>query len=53
MRERIKGIEDLDLAEDEGAIAELARSMIKMLGEDPDREGLRRTPERFEGAMRF
>jgi GTP cyclohydrolase I len=53
MSERIKRIEDLDLAEDQGAIAELARSMIKTIGEDPEREGLRRTPERFESAFRF
>jgi GTP cyclohydrolase IA len=53
MSERIKGIEDLDLGEEQGAIAELARSMIKVIGEDPEREGLRRTPERFESALRF
>ena len=35
MRERIKGIEDLDLAEDEGAIAGLARSMIKCSAKTP------------------
>lgn len=34
-------------------IAELVRKMIVQLGEDPDREGLRRTPERFEKALRF
>ncbi len=27
--------------------------MIAKLGEDPDREGLRKTPERFEKALRF
>ena len=37
----------------QGEIADLARSMIKMIGEDPDREGLRRTPERFEHALRY
>ena len=26
---------------------------MKQIGEDPDREGLRRTPERFEKALRF
>jgi GTP cyclohydrolase IA len=36
-----------------GSIAELVRSMIAQLGEDPSREGLRRTPERFEKAIRF
>jgi GTP cyclohydrolase I len=34
-------------------IAELVREMLVQLGENPDREGLRRTPERFEKALRF
>jgi GTP cyclohydrolase IA len=34
-------------------IADLARQIITILGEDPNREGLRRTPERFEEALRF
>ncbi len=34
-------------------IAELMRSMIRTVGEDADREGLRDTPERFERAFRF
>src|ERR1700739_4812329 len=36
-----------------GKIAELVREMLIQLGENPDREGLRRTPERFEKALRF
>jgi len=36
-----------------GSIAELVRQMLARLGEDPDREGLRRTPERFEKALRY
>jgi len=36
-----------------GNIAELVRKIIAQLGEDPGREGLRRTPERFEKALRF
>ncbi len=32
---------------------ELVREMIIRLGEDPDREGLSRTPERVEKAMQF
>jgi len=32
---------------------ELVREMIIRLGEDPDREGLSRTPERVEKAMHF
>jgi GTP cyclohydrolase IA len=37
----------------EETIADLVRKMIALLGEDPNREGLRRTPERFEKALRF
>ena len=40
-------------AEDAGKIADLVRQMLVALGEDPEREGLRRTPERFEKALRF
>ncbi len=36
-----------------GRIAELVREMIAELGEDPNREGLRQTPERFEKALRY
>jgi GTP cyclohydrolase IA len=36
-----------------GSIAELVRRMLVQIGEDPNREGLRRTPERFEKALRF
>src|SRR5208282_2389274 len=39
-------------AKDE-SIACLVRKMIAMVGEDPNREGLRKTPERFEKALRF
>lgn len=35
------------------SIAELMRKVIALVGEDPNREGLRRTPERFEKALRF
>jgi GTP cyclohydrolase I len=36
-----------------GSLAERMREMLEMLGEDPSREGLVRTPERYEKAMRF
>jgi GTP cyclohydrolase I len=36
-----------------GNIADLVRRMIAQIGEDPNREGLRRTPERFEKALRY
>src|SRR6202030_757359 len=35
------------------SIADLVRKMLVLLGENPEREGLRRTPERFEKALRF
>lgn len=46
---------EITIAETAGSetIAELVRKMLIQLGEDPDREGLRRTPERFEKALRF
>jgi GTP cyclohydrolase I len=34
-------------------IADLVRKMLVLIGEDPNREGLRRTPERFEKALRY
>lgn len=34
-------------------IADLVRKIIVMLGEDPTREGLRKTPERYEKALQF
>ncbi len=39
--------------EETESIAELIRRLLVLLGEDPTREGLRRTPERFEKALRF
>ena len=39
-------------AKDEN-IAALVRMMISIIGEDPNREGLRKTPERFEKAFKF
>ena len=38
---------------EETSIAPLIRKMLAQLGEDPDREGLARTPERVEKALRF
>ena len=35
------------------SIADLVRKMIALIGEDPSREGLRKTPERFEKALRY
>src|SRR5574340_564440 len=35
------------------SFSELARELLVRLGEDPGREGLQRTPERMEAALRF
>jgi GTP cyclohydrolase I len=53
-----KPIEEIQLNEPgrtgpRDSIADLARRMIFLLGEDPERDGLRKTPERFEKALRF
>jgi GTP cyclohydrolase I len=34
-------------------IADLMRKILVKLGEDPEREGLKKTPERYETAMKF
>jgi len=38
---------------DAKTIACHVREIIKEIGEDPDREGLRKTPERYEKALKF
>jgi len=38
---------------DTSIMQELIRNLLGKIGEDPEREGLRRTPERFEQAMKF
>src|SRR6516162_143266 len=35
------------------SVASQMRDVLRMLGEDPSREGLKHTPERWEKAMRF
>jgi GTP cyclohydrolase I len=35
------------------SIAGMLRRMLRLIGEDPSRDGLRHTPERFEKALRF
>jgi GTP cyclohydrolase IA len=37
----------------EHAIATHVREIIRLIGEDPEREGLRKTPERYEKALKF
>ncbi len=34
-------------------VASLVRKMIPLIGEDPEREGLKKTPERYEKALKF
>jgi GTP cyclohydrolase IA len=34
-------------------VASLVRKMIMLIGEDPEREGLKKTPERYEKALKF
>jgi GTP cyclohydrolase I len=58
MTEKMKRTEDLALAEPGSvgtseSVADLVRRILRLIGEDPDRDGLRRTPERFEKALRF
>jgi GTP cyclohydrolase I len=44
---------DDDSVGEEGRYAELVRAQLALLGEDPDREGLQRTPLRVQKAMAF
>ena len=37
----------------EPSIADIMTQILTELGEDPNREGLQRTPERVEGALRY
>ena len=58
MTEKIKRTEELTLAESASkekpeSVADLVRRILQLIGEDPDRDGLRQTPHRFEKALRF
>jgi GTP cyclohydrolase I len=46
-------LSDLDSDESRPSIANAMRKILESIGEDPNRDGLRRTPERFEKAFRF
>jgi GTP cyclohydrolase I len=35
------------------SVASLVRKMLALIGEDPEREGLKKTPERYEKALKF
>lgn len=52
----LDGTDDLEFTEsttDSAAIAPMVENMLHALGEDPQREGLVKTPHRVEKAMRF
>jgi GTP cyclohydrolase I len=58
MTEKMRRTEDLALAEPGSvgtseSVADLVRRILRLIGEDPDRDGLRHTPERFEKALRY
>lgn len=58
MTDKLKSTEELMLTDTAGtekpeSMADLVRRMLYLIGEDPDRDGLRHTPERFEKALRF
>ena len=47
-------LNDLDSkSKNEHAIAEHVREIIRLVGEDTEREGLRKTPERYQKALKF
>ena len=47
-------LNDLDSkSKNEQAIAGHVREIIRLVGEDPEREGLRKTPERYQKALKF
>jgi GTP cyclohydrolase I len=52
-----KPTEEILLNDKEGvkpeSVASLVRKMIALVGEDPEREGLKKTPERYEKALKF
>jgi GTP cyclohydrolase IA len=52
-----KPTEEILLTDKESArpesVASLVRKMIALIGEDPEREGLKKTPERYEKALKF
>ncbi len=58
MNDHTKRTQELALTEPGGGdsddtIAHHMRRILELIGDDPNRDGLRRTPERFEKALRF
>ena len=50
---RLKNVVETMPLHNNGKISRNVREMLAALGEDPDREGLQRTPERVEKALHF
>jgi GTP cyclohydrolase IA len=46
-------LHDTNVEASKESVADLVRKMITLIGEDPNREGLRKTPERYEKALKF
>lgn len=46
-------LHDMNVEAPKESISDLVRKIIALVGEDPNREGLRKTPERFEKALKF
>jgi GTP cyclohydrolase IA len=46
-------LHDTNAEAEKESIADLMRKVIVLLGEDPNREGLRKTPERYEKALKY
>jgi len=53
MKQKNSVVEVMQPQRDQESIAELMRNLLLKIGEDPSREGLTRTPERAEKALRF
>lgn len=52
-RGNVKMMPAVEAPDASGSIAEKMQSILRQLGEDPQRDGLVRTPERSEKALRF
>lgn len=54
MRSRVKAVlHELPRKRAPGSVAGLMEEVLRQLGEDPEREGLKRTPERIEKALMY
>ena len=49
----LEKLEELEAAASDDPIAEAIRTMLAEIGEDPDREGIRKTPGRVARSLRF